>query len=128
MIELDVTHIVAEDCFKFAASVAERGQNAGPETWANALLFVREKPLVKSEQQDELRAWIREWGAWDDGDIAAMSDDDTNALLLQFVAGDVREMENFSDYAEYLAAAEAGQVQGNLYRSDDGTQWFYTLS
>lgn len=113
--EIDVTHLVtSEDCSEFSSSIAERGQNAGPETWANAVAFVKEKPLAKPENQSDLRDWIREFGAWDDEEIAAMTDDDTNALLLQFVAGDIREMKRFDSPEEYQAAQEAGTCSGYL--------------
>ena len=37
MAEINVTALVTEgEMFEFSASRAERGQNAGPETWANA--------------------------------------------------------------------------------------------
>lgn len=126
--EIDVTHLVTDaDCSEFSASVAERGKNAGPETWANALEFAKEKPLAKPENQSDLRDWIREFGAWDDEEIAAMSDEETNALLLQFVAGDIREMEAFDSPEEYQAAQEAGTCSGYLYHDVQATppRWLF---
>lgn len=93
--EIDVTQYVTEiDCEQFSSSIAESGlQNIGEITWNNALRHVAVKGLVTPEQQTDLRDWIREFGAWDDAEIAAMSDQETNALLLQFVASAIRELE-----------------------------------
>jgi hypothetical protein len=129
MIELDVTTLVTdEDCGEFSCSMAESGRDdIGAVTWTAALAFVQEHELFASVDQDELRSWLSEWGAWDDEEIAEMSDSETRALLLQFIAGDIREMEGFDDLAEYRAAQEAGQVSGSLYQGDSG-RWFFMVS
>lgn len=76
------------------------------------------------EQQSELRDWIRGFGAWDDEELAAMSDQETNALLLQFIAGDIREQEHFDTIEEWEAACESGQCSGALCQGDGG-RWYY---
>ena len=117
--EIDVTHLIDEDCAQFSDSIANSGlQNIGQITWRNACEHAAEKPLCPADKQSELRSWLAEFGAWSRDEIAAMSDAETNALLLQFVAGDIQEMEIFDTYEEYQAAQEAGRVSSYLCRND----------
>jgi hypothetical protein len=105
----------------FSDSIANSGlQNIGQVTWRNAVENATDTPLVKPEQQDELRDWIREFGAWDDEEIAAMTDEETNALLLQFIAGDYQELQSYDSFEEY-----SEQAGGRLYPGDDGRWYFY---
>lgn len=128
MPEIKVTHLVREvDCSEFFASVFERGENVGPETWANALEAAKEAPLLKGKEFDEARDWLRGFGAWDEEELRLKTDDEIGALVLQFIAGDIREMESlYSDDPEgYRAAQEAGEVSGYLSLGDDGEWYFY---
>lgn len=123
--EIDVTtYVTTVDCSELSGSVAELGSNAAPYTWSNAMEQA-DPPLVTSEQQGELREWLQGFGAWDEDEIAAMSDQETNALLIQFIAGDVREMDMYSDVAEYEQAQEKGECSGHLLQGDNDTWWFY---
>lgn len=115
---------------EFSASVAERGVNAGKETWANALAEAATAPLLTTEPQlDALRSWARATGAWDDAQVAALTPAECNALFIQLVAGDLREGGfdgGGSDWDAYRVRAEAGEISGNLYPGADGAV-FYTL-
>lgn len=90
--EINVTAIMTEHTLSdYSDSIARSGrQDIGRVTWRNACEAIEalDTPLVPSEGQDDLRSWIREFGAWDSSEIAAMSDVETQALLLQFIAGD----------------------------------------
>ena len=126
--EIDVTRYVeGVDCSLFASSVWESGlQNIGAITWQNALRHVDCEGFLAPEEVAEVRDWLLDLGAWDSDEVAAMSDLEVNALLLQFVAGDVREMEAFGETPEeYEQALIDGTVSGRLYRSDDGSWFFY---
>lgn len=134
--ELDITDFLLEaDPFEFSASRAERGINAGPETWANAKREASTSPLVTEPGHLELvRDWFGEFGAWDDGERAAWSADDINALLIQFISGDIREAESLCpsddgtgvDWDEYQLLSEQGTVSGRMYKSDsDDRIYFY---
>lgn len=142
MFELDVTHLIDLDCSQFSDSIHNSGlENIGQVTWRNAVAHVAEleadgAPLVAPEHQDELRDWIRSTGGWDADEIAAMSDTETSALLLQYIAGDIKEMESFGDYEAYQQACEDGQCSGSLWRATDADgpepgaltdRWFYTV-
>lgn len=131
--EINITRFVeTSEPFEFSASIMERGQNAGPQTWANAKDFASEKPFLTTEDElEEMREYIAGFGAWDDEEIAAMSATDLNALLVQLISGDMREagldacdLEDF-DWEEYEERASAGTISSNLCRGDDGQVYYY---
>jgi hypothetical protein len=128
--EIDVTHLFDTDCSRYSDSIFNSGlQNIGQITWRNACEDAADEPLVTPEQQDDLRDWIREFGAWDSEEIAAMSDVETNALLLQFIAGDIQELEDLDLVDDDEARQEAcddGTIGGRLSKCDDG-RWFYSV-
>ena len=116
--EIDVTEYVEEhDCTRYSNSIANSGlQNIGEITWRNAMEETKEHCLVAESEQDTLRDWIRQWGAWDDEEIAKMSNQETNALLLQFIASEIQEMAQ--------SVYEEDSPGGALYQGDD-KRWYY---
>lgn len=133
--EINITEFVKNsDPFDFSASIMERGKNAGPETWNNAVEEAKTSSLLTTEEQLEaLRDYVKEFGAWSEEQIAAWSDDECNALFIQLISGDMREagldscdLEEF-DWAEYERRSQAGQISGNIFKSDDGLI-YYQLS
>src|SRR4051812_6244905 len=111
--ELDVTRLIREaDCFEFSASRAERGDHAGRETWQNAKEEASESPLLSADQIDEARDYFRGFGAWSREELVAMSAEEINALLIQFVAGDIREAQELapSDNEDGIDWAEYGRL------------------
>lgn len=98
--EIDVTEVMSHDLRSYFDSIANSGlSNIAEVTWRNACAAVGrlESPLVTVAQQGELRAWLLDFGAWDEEEIGSMSDIEMQALLLQFVA---------SEGIEYLEAEE----------------------
>lgn len=71
--EIDIADFfTSADPFEFSASIAERGQNAGPQTWANAKEQAADAPLLQTEEQLEaLRDWALSSSAWNEEKIAA---------------------------------------------------------
>lgn len=131
--EIDITRFFSEaEPFEFSASIAERGQNAGPETWRNALREGESAPLLTTEAQlDALRDFMRGYGAWEAEEIDNWTAVECNALLVQLVSGDMREAgfdeTDEPDWDAYYAQAEAGRVAGRMYRAADG-KVFFSLS
>lgn len=130
--DINITRFFREaDPFEFSASRAERGQNAGAETWANAKREGEESPLLTTpEQIDALRDYVKDFGAWSDEEIAAWSDTECNALFIQLVSGDIREAgldTDSPDWAQYQKDSEKGRIAGNLYPGDDG-EVYYSIS
>lgn len=136
--EIDITCFVKnEEPSEYSASAAERGANAGPETWANAKRQAEHKPMLNTpEQLDAMRQWMKETGAWDKAERDAMTDEDLNALFIQLVSGDMREMgldDEFPDEFDWEAYRERSDGGGNIYVGDiEGHEgfgrWFYNLS
>jgi hypothetical protein len=130
--ELNITRFFEEaEPFNYSASIAERGANAGRETWANALEASTEWRLLTDEGEFEaVRDWLGDFGAWTKEEIKAFSDQEVEALLIQFISGDIREMEGLcgDDWEEYESLVEKGTCGGNMYRGDDGQVYFYVGS
>jgi len=134
MAEINVTKLATEgEMFDFSASRAERGQNAGPETWANAKAEAAERPILSDDDLDAFRDHVRGFGAWEAEEIAAWDATHCNALFVQMVAGDMRELENLCpgdgvagiDWDEAQRLSEAGTVSGRIYAN--GGDVFYYL-
>ena len=134
MTQINITRFFeTAEHFDFSASVAERGSNAGADTWRNAQREAAESPLLTTEETlDDWRRWLRACGGWDDAECAAFSDVDLNALFVQWVSGDIREMEDVAcddngeiDWTKVETLQEAGNIASNIYRDNDGQIWFY---
>jgi len=131
--EIDITAFFENcDAFEFSASVMERGQNAGRETWNNAKEEGARSPLlITPEQLDALRKHVKEFGAWERDEIDDWDAEQCNALFIQLVAGDMRKagLDNDPDafdWEEYERRAELGDCSSNLYKTDEG-KVFYSL-
>lgn len=133
MCDVDVTRLIADaDPFDFSASIAERGKNAGPDTWANAKAEATERPLT-IKNRERVKGFFAEFGAWEREEIAAWTDAELDALVLQYASGDLREVQALCpgdglggiDWIEAEELAEAGTIGGRLYAS--GEQLFISL-
>jgi len=126
---IDLSPMLSEDAFNFSASAIEMGENAGRITWNNA----KDGPqlLTSSEQREAFKEWLADFGAWDKEEREAMTDQELNALLVQFVSGDIREAGADSlediDPEQLRADQEEGRVPSYLWRDDDGN-WFYSIA
>jgi hypothetical protein len=133
MTQIDVTSLVLEDdAYAYSASAAEMGQDAGRITWRNALQRANDALLATEEELDALRDWARGSGGWTCDEIEAWSDAECNALFIQIVSGDWRELEDLAsddngeiDWEEVERLANEGTIGGSLYRGDDGRIWYY---
>jgi hypothetical protein len=133
--EIDITDFVrTAETHDLSASVAELGQDAGKITWRNALQEAATTQLIGAAHRDEFETWAKEFGAWDETEIAAWSLDECNALLLQYIAGDLNTLESlcYSDDDEFGIdwpkadkLSERGTIGGNIYKGDDGRVYFY---
>jgi hypothetical protein len=131
--EIDITTFFNEtEPYEFSASISEMGNSAGKITWANACSRGETAPLLTTpEQLEALRKYVKGFGAWDDEEIAAWSDAECNALFIQLVSGDMREVESLCvgddgevDWTKYEELAEQGTTGGNLYRGDEGRIYY----
>jgi hypothetical protein len=125
--EIDVSRLINDlDPRDISGSQAERGINAARELWGNAVAAVEEPPLLTDDERAKARKWAREFGAWDDEHIAAWSAQEVDALVLQYAAGDLRELQDLCpgdglgdiDWTEAEELAQKGTVGGNLFAND----------
>ncbi len=132
--ELNITKLFNEIApMDYSASAVELGQDAGRITWNNAYDDADDYPLLQTDEQREaFRDHVRGFGAWDDEEIAAWSDQELGALLLQLIAGDIRDVPGMDtaswDWTEYQALCEAGTVASNLFLGNDGQVYYYVGS
>jgi hypothetical protein len=116
--EINITSLLATDMFEFSHSRAEGGQNAGSNTWKAALDGPR--PLLKTEEEREaFYKFSAETGAWSAEERAHWTDNEEEALFLQFIAGDVRECPAILEGVEITMQAVTGNVPE--------IGWYYTL-
>lgn len=131
--EIDITDFFNECApMDYSASRAEIGDNAGADTWRAACEAAPEWPLLDTEEKRQaFRDHVRDFGAWSDEEIAGWSDDELTALLIQLIAGDIREAgldTTAPDWEQYEKDCEAGQASGRLYggpMSTDGRIYYY---
>lgn len=121
MLEIDVSFLLEDEASNYSASRMELGDNAGKITWNNAL-DDSDKITLTPEEIREAKDYIRTWGAWDDEEIDSWTDVETKALIIQYAAGDFRELENCCtddegeiDWEMYEAEATHGQLSGSLF-------------
>lgn len=114
----------------YSASKVELGDDAGKITWANALAYANKHRMLDTEDQLEaFRAFVKDTGGWTQEEISHWTNQELNALFVQFVAGDMREAgldTPFPDWDTYYQAAGAGLVSGRIFKSDDD-QVFYDI-
>jgi hypothetical protein len=115
--ELNITAFVlanADNMERFSDSIANSGlQNIGQVTWRNAMAAMQDESSWLCSELSELVDHFAEYGAWEREELEAMSGQELNALLVQFVAGDYQE-------------TQEGAEEHRLYCDNDG-QWFAYL-
>jgi hypothetical protein len=112
--EINITKLVkANNPQLYSASIAEIGNNAGPLTWNRALSDGMDLVgITDPDQLEELREYFAAFGAWDEDEINTWTIQKMNALLLQDIAGTIRE--NGLNNPEF----------NSVFQDDDG-EWYY---
>ena len=105
---------------KYSASIMELGDDAAPMTWNNALNS--EYSFVTEDNKQFFIRHFEDFGAWDD--IHEWPIKEINALFIQLVAGDIRELELFDTYEEY---ENSDQVAHNIFKTEK-SEWYFELS
>lgn len=131
--ELNITSFFATVVPReLSSSVAESGPCAGAHTWAaSCKASIHNLLLDDDEKREAFRAWVEQSGGWTAEEIAAWSDVELNALLLQWIAGDLRGMGVDDDddtagidWADVERGQSEGQYPSNIFRGDDGLVYF----
>ena len=126
--ELDITFLIEKDpniLINYSASIAEIAENAGSITWENSLKL-NHAFVSQSGDIDNAKRYFEGFGAWCAEEIAAWTNQELNAVILQLVVGDLRE---------YLKAVKTKTPKelkrweenhgGNIYKS--GNKYYYYL-
>lgn len=127
--EIDITDFFNNEApMDYSASVAEIGRDAGPDTWRAACEDSPDHMMLDTDdKRDAFKGHIKGFGAWSEEEVAAWSDVELNALLIQLISGDMREAdigpESGDDEWDAYEANE--QVTHNLCRGDNGRVYYY---
>ena len=131
--EVDIT-----DFFKtaehadFSASQAERGANVARDTYQAACAEGARAPLLPDEDhRQEFRDWVKAFGSWPKEEIDAWTEAELNALLIQFISGDARELETLTsdkngeiDWTIAEALVAEGIIPGRVWKGDNQKIYF----
>ena len=115
----------------YSASAAEIGADADRLTWLAAVEDAPDWPLLDTDEKREaFKAHLLGFGAWQEDEIAEWSNRELVALLLQMIAGDIRDADlspdsDDADWIAYEARAAAGQCASNIFRADDGAVYYW---
>ena len=132
--QIDVTDFVRNANHRtISGSIAELGDCAARITWANAKKESHLYPFLSDDNREEFEKWLRGFGAWAAGETAEWSLPECNALLLQFISGDVRELKALGvdltgdviDVTSWETLIEACNAPGRLYPAADGRIYYY---
>ena len=128
--EIDITALLDMDCFTLSHSQYEGGENAGKNTWEASQAKAQEIQLLNTpEKLQAMRDFARSSGGWNEIEVNAWDENEVNALFLQWIAGDCRELGADSlediDWQKAEELQSAGQAPSNLFRSDAGDIFFY---
>ena len=129
--ELNVTAILNHDLWPCYGSVATHGTNAGASTWAAAKKTSNDAMIVSDENRDGLRCHFESYGAWDSEEIAAWTDLELNALIIQDVCSALSDVGLDLDTLDELTQCEIIEAlnnencDGRLFLCDDGEYYFY---
>lgn len=115
---------------ELSSSVAESGPCAGALTWsASCKASIHHTLLTNDDERESFRAWVETSGGWTAEEIAAWTDTELNALLLQWIAGDLREMgidddTSGIDWADVKQGQNEGTYPCNLFKGSNGDIYF----
>lgn len=126
--EINISSLAGMNAFDLSHSMAEGGENAGANTWEASKGQAEETPLLDTpEKLEAFRDWVRDHGA----ERAAWTPQEVNALFLQWIAGDVRDLGADTldgiDWEEAKALQDAGQAPSNIWRDPESGEFFFSF-
>lgn len=133
--EIEITALVTDTDspfvpFDMSNNRATLGDDAGRLTWQASKECGESIDLLNSPERIEAwKDWVRSSGGWNQEEIDAMPHADLNALLLQWIAGDIREAFGDADCADwdwtkYREDSEAGRISSTLFITEDDRIYF----
>lgn len=123
--ELKITEFFrAADPFTYSHSIAEGGPHAARHTW-QAAKDADFQLLTTDDERQAFRDHIEGFGAWDAEEIAAMSDNELNALCIQMISGDIREAGLDTELPDWDAYNANDSIAGRMFEASDGEIYYY---
>lgn len=132
--ELNISKFFANAApMDYSASVAEIGRDAGKATWSAACDDAEDWNLLDTDEKREaFREFVGESGGWSEDEIKAWSDKELNALCIQWISGDMREVPDVEmgpdmtddDWESVSAMQRDGVISSRIFRADDGQVYF----
>jgi hypothetical protein len=128
--EIDITSFFATVTPReLSGSIAEMGAHAGALTWSASCAASVHHPLLDSDEKREaFREWVDGTGFEGVSDLCKV---ELNALFLQWIASDLRQMgiddTSEIDWEEVEKMQEEGVYPSNFFRGDDGRVYFSLL-
>ncbi len=138
---IEITALLESDQFALSHSQAEGGQSAGRDTWNASLEAATETVLLDSpEKIQAMREFARSSGGWTEDECNEWTDQEVNALFLQWIAGDCRQCPailpgvTFEARESEEARWEGPRDENGALLSSDGNrfidagtvEWFYS--
>jgi hypothetical protein len=132
--EIKLDSILELNLWTLSHSAFEGGQNSGENYWcANwpaSMKAAEDFELLDSEEKlQAMRDYAGSFGAWTREEIESWDSHQLNALFLQWVAGDCRELgaDRLSeiDWEEAEELQESGRAPSNLFQGTEGSIYFY---
>ena len=118
--EINITSLLTRNMFPLAHSQFEGGGDA----WNASIAAAREIALLDTpEKLQAMREFALDSGGWTSGERAKWSDEEINALFLQWIAGDVRQMPGKSVEKLASAGGAAGNARVTLTEREPGQWW-----
>lgn len=110
--EIEITEIINNENIEYVTgSIAQLGNDAASITWNRAKNLASEIKFT-TEQLAAIRDYAGYFGAWTKEEIAAWSDTEVTALMLQFINTEIQEHgPNFTE--------------GNIFRTEENKYYYY---
>ena len=124
--EIKLDSLSEFDLWTLSHSASECGQN----TWRASMEAAEDYPLLDSEEKLEaMRDFAASSGGWSREEISSWDSQQLNALFLQWVAGDCRQLGADSlsgiDWEEAEELQKSGRLPSNLFQGTEGSIYFY---
>tara|TARA_R110002126_G_scaffold62991_11_gene161806 strand:+ start:1108 stop:1533 length:426 start_codon:yes stop_codon:yes gene_type:complete len=106
---IDITkHWMDSNHWLISNSVANLGNEAAAQTWAKAVEASELHPIITKDNEDEVKDYLRSFGAWSDEEIDGYSQTELGAFIYQEVSAEhnrIHEGEHMGDDGEIDWAA-----------------------
>jgi len=124
--ELNITEFFKKaDPHVYSGSIATHGENVAKETYGAAVADSSTWNILNTPEKIEAaKKYFKTFGAWDGDEIAAWSDFQLNALMIQFISSEMNE-HGMDDIDFDWDAYENDDNAGRISLGYDGEIYYY---